>query len=84
MPNQKTIIMIGLIHVGMQLVGVGRFTGRQRQFDVLSHSLKAILYGMQLRLKLWSSRPLPTPAAFSTVAKWRKPHEMDHSRARQS
>ena len=61
--DEKSIIMIGLIYVGLPLVGVGRFTGPQRQFDVLSHSLKAIRNGTQLLLNLWTSRPLPTPAA---------------------
>ena len=53
--------MIGLIYGGLPLVGVGRFTGRQCKSGVLSHSLKAIFYGTQLLLNLWTSRTLPTP-----------------------
>jgi hypothetical protein len=53
----------------LPLVGVGRFTRREHQSDVLSYSLTAILYGTQFAPKPLASRPLPTPAAFSTIAK---------------
>jgi hypothetical protein len=54
------------------------FHGPQRQFDALSHSLKAILYGTLVLLNLW----MLTAYAGGILSKNRKPHEMDHSRAR--